>query len=59
MEVAMIFNSLLGQFKQAQATRKLIRELRQLDDRELNDLGISRYDIPEIARGSLQSGICR
>ena len=55
----MIFNSLLGQFKQAQATRKLIRELRQLDDRELNDLGISRYDIPEIARGSLQSGICR
>ncbi|AGR47803.1 hypothetical protein PHIM7_112 [Sinorhizobium phage phiM7] len=32
--------------------RQTIRELNRLSDRELNDLGISRFDIPWIARES-------
>ena len=30
--------------------RDAVRELSQLTDRELNDIGISRVDIPSIAR---------
>ena len=30
--------------------RESVRELERLSDRELNDLGISRYDIPEVVR---------
>ena len=59
MEVAMIINSLLGQIKKAQKTRKLIQELRQLDDRELNDMDLSRYDIPEVAKGKYRPEFCR
>ena len=40
---------LLGQWR---ACRRTEMELFRLDDRELNDLGISRYDIPRIARSS-------
>ncbi len=32
--------------------RSAVRELEQLSDRELHDLGISRYDIETIARES-------
>jgi uncharacterized protein YjiS (DUF1127 family) len=32
------------------AERSTIRELNRLSDRELNDIGISRWDIPNIAR---------
>lgn len=32
--------------------RETVRELSRLSDRELEDLGISRYDIDGIARGS-------
>ena len=31
--------------------RRLAQELLQLDDRELNDLGIGRWQIPAIASG--------
>lgn len=41
-------------FKAARVLRakyvETVRELEQLDDRELTDLGISRYDIPSIAQ---------
>ncbi len=30
--------------------RETVRELSRLSDRELNDLGISRYEIPFVAR---------
>ncbi|MBM6593642.1 DUF1127 domain-containing protein [Microvirga pudoricolor] len=30
--------------------RETVRELSQLSDRELNDLGISRYEIASVAR---------
>ena len=32
--------------------RETVRELSRLTDRELDDLGISRYDIESVARGS-------
>lgn len=32
------------------AERNTIRELNRLSDRELNDIGISRWDIPNIAK---------
>ncbi|QRM33750.1 DUF1127 domain-containing protein [Microvirga sp. VF16] len=35
--------------------RQVIRELMQLSDRELDDLGISRNDIDAIARQSVAS----
>lgn len=34
--------------------RETVRELSRLTDRELNDLGISRADIPYIARRAAQ-----
>lgn len=37
-------------FKRWRAARKVEDELFALTDRELNDLGISRYDIRRIAR---------
>jgi uncharacterized protein YjiS (DUF1127 family) len=30
--------------------RRALRELRRLDDRDLDDLGIGRADLPELAR---------
>ncbi len=32
----------------------VLRELRQCDERDLRDLGISRYDFEAIARGSFK-----
>lgn len=34
-------------------TRAVERELSELDDRQLNDLGIGRWQIPFIARASV------
>lgn len=36
------------------AVRQTMNELDSLNDRELNDLGISRSDIPTIARSSVR-----
>ena len=38
---------------QWRARRRTEAELHGLDDRELRDLGISRHDIPEIARSAV------
>ena len=49
----MLFNVIregLRRWRDIQAT---IRELNRLDDRELNDLGIGRWRIPEIAQRSV------
>jgi len=37
-------------FKKWQAYQQTVRELASLDNRQLNDLGISRGDIQKIAR---------
>ena len=37
--------------KEAQKLRKARRELNAMTDRELNDLGIARGDIPAVLRG--------
>ncbi len=37
-------------FKRWNAYQLTVRELNSLDNRSLNDLGISRVDIPRIAR---------
>ncbi|MEO0635328.1 MAG: DUF1127 domain-containing protein [Pseudomonadota bacterium] len=37
--------------KEASTLRKARRELNAMSDRELNDLGISRGDIPVVLRG--------
>ena len=34
--------------------RETVAELSRLTDRELEDLGISRYDIDSVARGSVR-----
>lgn len=36
--------------------RETRRELEALDDRELNDIGLTRYDIDRIARQTAQIG---
>lgn len=46
--LASIFGSLTKSLRRA----KVERELAQLDDRLLTDIGISRSDIPAIARAS-------
>jgi uncharacterized protein YjiS (DUF1127 family) len=37
-------------------TRDAVRELSQLSDRELTDIGIARVDIPSIARAASIAG---
>jgi uncharacterized protein YjiS (DUF1127 family) len=43
---------ILSQIRAYLRHRKTVRELSHLSDRELNDLGIVRYDIDYIARNS-------
>lgn len=41
---------IFGYFKRRRRIRQTMKELNSLSDRELNDVGISRYDIAHIAR---------
>jgi uncharacterized protein YjiS (DUF1127 family) len=42
----------IQEYKRRQrCVKQTIKELKNLTDRELNDIGISRYDIPRIAGG--------
>lgn len=41
---------IVGKFKDWRAYRKTVAELSALSNRELSDLGISRADIPFVAR---------
>ncbi len=54
LSVADRFSGVLAQLKVAIARRAVykqtVRELMILTDRELADLGLSRYDIPTVAR---------
>ncbi len=42
--------SFMGKFRQWRSYRRTVNELSALSNRELNDLGISRGDIPHVAR---------
>lgn len=47
-------SAFIAEHREAAAKRTAVRrtrdELAQLSDRELDDLGVSRYDIPRVAR---------
>ena len=49
-EKAMLISHLVAKFRQWIRYRETIRELSRLNDRELLDLGLSRYDIAFIAK---------
>lgn len=42
--------NIVGKFNQWRSYRRTVNELNTLTTRELDDLGISRYEIPMIAR---------
>ncbi len=46
----MFVTHILSSIRAYRRYRETVRELSHLSDRELNDLGIVRYDIPSIAR---------
>lgn len=46
----MPFTNLLVRLRRWRDVQQTIRELNQLDDHELNDLGIGRWRIAEIAK---------
>lgn len=46
----MILTTLLSKFRNWLRYRETIRELSRLTDRELTDLGISRYEIEFVAK---------
>ena len=46
-----IFSSLRQRIAQEKAFSHAEQELSNLSDRELNDLGLSRYDIRRVVRG--------
>ncbi len=48
----MVMKSVRGAIRRWWQIQMTIRELDRLDDAELNDLGIGRWRIPEIARRS-------
>ena len=45
-------DTLLTAIRQRRIYERTVAELNSLTDRELNDLGISRFSIPELARES-------
>lgn len=49
----MFVSALLSRIRAYLRYRDTVRELSQLGDRDLADLGLSRYDIEAIARGHL------
>ncbi|MBL6945935.1 MAG: DUF1127 domain-containing protein [Rhodospirillales bacterium] len=49
----MLFNIIRTGLRRWRDVHATIRELNQLDDRELDDLGIGRWRIPEIAQRSV------
>ena len=49
--VVSFFEKLVEKQHQRRMYYKTIRELSAMTDRDLNDIGINRYDIPFIARG--------
>ena len=51
-----ILNDLHRSYKQYLRYQKTLRELAALSDRELNDLGLARCDIPFVARKSVYKG---
>ncbi len=48
----MIVTWFLSKIRNYLQYRETVAELSRLTDRELDDLGISRYDIESVARGS-------
>ena len=48
----MIVTWILSKIRNYMQYRETVAELSRLTDRELDDLGISRYDIDSVARGS-------
>lgn len=47
-------STLLAAFARRAEIRKLTRELEAMSDHDLADIGISRADIPRVARGELR-----
>ena len=50
----MILSWILSKIRNYRRYRETVEELSRLSDRELDDLGISRYEIESIARTSVQ-----
>lgn len=50
MMIKTVVKTLFGIVAANLAERNTIRELNKLSDRELSDIGISRWDIPNIAK---------
>lgn len=46
----MLLSTVITKFRNWLRYRETVRELSRLTDRELDDLGISRWDIPLVAR---------
>lgn len=45
-----MFNKILKKIEEYRVFRKTFNELNKLSDRELNDIGISRFNIVDIAK---------
>ncbi len=50
----MTFTNILGQYRRWKGVQDTIRQLNRLNDNELNDLGIGRWRIREIAQNSIR-----
>ena len=48
--ISKVVTTLSDSYQRSQRYKKTVKELSGLTDRELHDMGISRYDIEEIAR---------
>jgi uncharacterized protein YjiS (DUF1127 family) len=51
----MIVSWILSKVRDYVRYRETVSELSRLSDRELEDLGISRFEIETVARGSIQA----
>jgi uncharacterized protein YjiS (DUF1127 family) len=55
MWLSMRYRRLLDSWAQRRAVARQMRELYQSSDRDLADMGLSRSDLPEIAKGTYRS----
>jgi uncharacterized protein YjiS (DUF1127 family) len=56
MWLARLFHRLSASWAQHRATERQMQELYRSSDRELWDMGLSRSDLPDIAKGTYRKG---
>ncbi|MEO1020140.1 MAG: DUF1127 domain-containing protein, partial [Pseudomonadota bacterium] len=50
-----VFARLRERFEKRRIFRETVKQLQELDDHQLSDIGVSRYDIPRVAEDAARA----